>query len=152
MHDVSRTFHVRWSDVDANGHARNTSYSEYATDVRVSLFAASGFDWARFQAAGIGPVILREDIEYLRETMLGEALRVDMHVVAASPDGARWRIRHDVVKESGEQAARLTVTGGWLDLQARRLVVPPPDLQALLRSVPRAEPFEELPRLRRPPG
>jgi acyl-CoA thioester hydrolase len=39
----------------------------------------------------------------------------------------------------------VTTTGGWLDLSRRKLAAPPESLAAALRSLPRAEPFEELP-------
>jgi 8-oxo-dGTP pyrophosphatase MutT (NUDIX family) len=36
-------------------------------------------------------------------------------------------------------------TGGWLDLRARKLVAPPPELLAIFAQVPRAPEFVELP-------
>jgi acyl-CoA thioester hydrolase len=38
----------------------------------------------------------------------------------------------------------VTSTGGWLDLAARRLVSPPPALAEALRSLSRADDFQEL--------
>ena len=144
-----RRFTVRWSDVDGNGHLRNTAYSDFCSDTRMALLTAGGFGWDRFQAAGYGPVILREVIEYLREGKMAEAIRVDVVVAGLSPDVARWVFRHRMWRESGEEMARVEARGGWLDLATRRLVVPPPDLAEVLRAAPRGEPFEELPPLRR---
>jgi acyl-CoA thioester hydrolase len=36
-------------------------------------------------------------------------------------------------------------TGGWLDLRARKLVVPPPPLVDAMRLVPHAPGFVEMP-------
>src|SRR5512136_61226 len=67
-----RRFTVRWADVDANGHLRNTAYSELCSDTRIALLAAGGYGWERFRAEGFGPVLLRESLEYLREGKMGE--------------------------------------------------------------------------------
>jgi acyl-CoA thioester hydrolase len=42
-------------------------------------------------------------------------------------------------------AARVTSTGGWLDLKARRLIAPPVALLAALRLLARTEDFAALP-------
>ncbi len=147
-----RSFQLRWSDADANGHVRHTVYPELGAEARLAWLAEVGYDWRRFQEIGLGPVLLREEIEYRREVGLGEQVEVDLEVLALSPDGGRWRIRHTVSRASGEVAARVVVTGGWLDLAKRKLVVAPEALLAVLRDGPRAAEFEELPLLRRDGG
>ena len=147
MH-LTREFQIRWSDADANGHVRHTVYPELGVEARLAWLAEAGFSWNRFEESGIGPVLLREEIEYLREVALGERVSVDLEMLALSPDGGRLKIRHTIATASGESAARVVVTGGWLDLARRRLVVAPEALLAILRSAPRGEGFEELPPLR----
>jgi acyl-CoA thioester hydrolase len=143
------TFPVRWSDTDANGHVRHTVFAEMGVEARMSWLDRAGFGWAWFEEHGFGPVLLEERMEYLRELLIGETVTVDLEICAASPDGGRWRMRHLVTRKGGETAARLTCFGGWIDMQARRLIVPPPDLLAFLTSAPRSADFEELPPLRR---
>jgi acyl-CoA thioester hydrolase len=145
----SRTFKLRWSDADANGHVRHTVYPELGAEVRLAWLAEGGFDWRRFREAGLGPVLLREEIDYLREVRLGEEVTVDLEALGISPDGGRWRLRHQVRTIGGELAARVVVSGGWLDLDARRLAVAPAALLVVLRGAPRAAEYEELPPLRR---
>ncbi len=43
----------------------------------------------------------------------------------------------------------MLVLGGWIDLEARRLVVAPPSLLEVLRAAPRAADYADLPPLRR---
>ena len=145
----SRTFQLRWSDADANGHVRHTVYPELGAEIRLAWLAEGGFDWRRFEASGIGPVLLREEIDYLREVSLGEPVAVDLEALALSADGGRWKLRHTILKADGEAAARVVVLGGWLDLARRKLAVAPDALLAILRDAPRAAGFEELPPLRR---
>jgi acyl-CoA thioester hydrolase len=38
-----KRFEVRWTDLDMNRHMRNTAYSEYCIDVRVSFLQEHGF-------------------------------------------------------------------------------------------------------------
>jgi len=151
MGKFSRKFELRWSDADANGHIRHTVYAELGAEVRMAFLREAGFDWKAFTAAGIGPVLLREELQYFREIALGEDVVIDVVAAALSPDGARWILRHEVQKDGGERAGRVVVTGGWIDLAARRLTVPPEALTRHMASLERADDFRELPPLGRGP-
>jgi acyl-CoA thioester hydrolase len=144
MEHFARSFIVRWADCDANGHLRNTCYSEYAIEVRMAFLAQHGFGLAEFKRHGVGPVLLREEIDYLRECHMGEELTVDFTVLGRSADDSRFKIAHQLWKPGGKKAARLVVHGGWLDMTARRLRPPPPELKAIWDQVERVEPFEVL--------
>lgn len=146
MAPFSRSFVVRWSDCDANGHLRNTCYSEYAIEVRMAFLAQHRFGLPEFRRAGVGPVLLREEVDYLRECHMGEEIAVDFAWVGRSADDARFKIVHELWKPGGKQAARLVVHGGWLDLSTRRLRPPPPELQAVWTQVPHGD-LELLPPL-----
>jgi acyl-CoA thioester hydrolase len=145
----TRRFVVRWSDVDPNGHLRNTAYSEYANDTRVGLLASLGYDWPRFQFLHLGPVLFREEIEYRREAAMGEEVLVDAHVAGLAPDVSRWSIRHRLWRADGTEMAQVTVVASWIDLETRRVTAPPQDLAEAFRRLPRGEPFAELPAIRR---
>jgi acyl-CoA thioester hydrolase len=140
----ARTFTVRWADCDANGHVRNTCYSELAIEVRMAFLTEHGFGFGELVRHGVGPVLLREEIDYLRECHLGEALKVDFTSLGLSEDGTRFKLGHDVWKPDGRQAARLVIHGGWMDMKARRLAPPPPALRQIMEQVERAEGFETL--------
>jgi acyl-CoA thioester hydrolase len=149
MTPFSRTYELRWSDADANGHIRHTVYAELGAEVRMAFLREGGIDWKAFARFGIGPVLLREELDYLREVHLGESVSVDLAVSGLSPDGGRWVFRHHVSRADGVLAARVTVTGGWIDLAARRLAVPPEPLASLMSSAARTDDFRELPALKR---
>jgi acyl-CoA thioester hydrolase len=151
MDRYAKTFTVRWADCDVNGHMRNTAYSEYAIDVRVAYLAEHGFGIDRMLEAGFGPVIVREEIDYLREVRLGENVRVDVTLLGLSAECGRFRFAHDFEKENGKPCARIVLAGGWLDLRARRLAAPPDALAQVLRAMPRGDGYGELPPLRAPP-
>jgi acyl-CoA thioester hydrolase len=141
----AKSYIVRWSDCDANGHLRNTGYSEYAIEVRLAYLAEHGFGLAEMRQQGIGPVLLREEIDYLRECHLGEELTCTFTVLGLSPDGARFKVAHELWKQNGKQAARIVLQGGWLDTKLRRLSAPPDALREAFEKAPRGGPFETLP-------
>ncbi|HSN13530.1 MAG TPA: thioesterase family protein [Anaeromyxobacteraceae bacterium] len=149
MKTFSRTFHVRWADCDVNGHMRNTAYSEYAIDLRMAFLEHAGFPFERFSALGLGPMLLREEIDYVRELKLGDAMSVELRQLGLSPDGIRFRFEHDFTRADGKRAARIVIEGGWVDLRHRKLAAPPEELRHAFEALPKAEGWAELPSRRR---
>jgi acyl-CoA thioester hydrolase len=140
----SKGLYVGWGDLDANGHMRNTAYLDKAADVRMYYFAEHGFPSREFARLAIGPVVRRDEIEYYRELRLLDPVTVTLQVEALSAEGARFVLRNEFWRDD-RLVARVTTTGGWLDLAARTLVRPPETLRALLETAPRIDDFRELP-------
>ena len=145
MDRYTKTFTVRWADCDVNGHMRNTAYSEYGIDIRIGFLTEHGFGFDQFIETGFGPVILREEIDYLRELKLGEQVEMDFKHLGVSADGSRFRLQHDFTKANGKPAARIVLDGGWMDMRIRRLAPPPAALARAFGQAPRAEGYAELP-------
>lgn len=124
---------------------KNTAYLDLAANVRVAYLAAAGFTIESFARMLFGPVIRREELEYLREPRLMEPVRVTLVLAGLSEDGSEFRLRNEFWSESGTLVARLTSVGGWIDLRIRRPVTPPPALAAALGALDRAPDFECLP-------
>lgn len=141
---TTHTTSVRWADVDANGHARNTSYSEYGTDARLMHLASHGFTVARLHQLRLGPVVFNESLTYRRELSLGDEVTVSVELAALSASGHRWTLHHEISRRS-ELAASIRLTGGWLSLDTRRLIIPPAELGAALATLARTDDFAEIP-------
>ncbi len=139
MPPYEKTFEVRWADLDPNRHLRHTAFSDYATHVRFSYLAENGFGAEVFEAQQFGPVIFRETAEYRAEVVMGDRIHVDFTVGEISRSGRRWTVHHTVRKDDGTVAAFLTLEGGWLDLERRRLRTPPDELFVLLERLPRRD-------------
>lgn len=141
-------FEVTWSDLDLYHHMRNTAYSDYATHVRFSFFAENGFPFSRFSEIGVAPVIFKEALEFRREVRLRERVVFTLKVSGLAPDCSRWRLHHDVFREDGAgervPAAKLMLEGAWMDLAARRVANPPPEVAEVFGLLPRTGDFEEL--------
>lgn len=136
---------VRWADLDGNNHMANTAFLDACVDVRLGFFEANGFPRTELARLGIGPVVRRDELDYHRELRLGDEYQVELELVACADDGSRFRLRNTFRLPDGRVAAVVTSHGGWLDLEARRLIAPPSGLLAALRSMPRADDFEVLP-------
>ena len=141
----SKQFLAGWGMMDFNGHLANTAYLDLAADVRMSFFHEQGFPPTELRRLAIGPVIRKEELEYFREVGLHEIVTVTHAILAMSADGSRYVIENEIWSPRGERAAVVRSTGGWLDLRARKLVAPPPELTRALANVPRAPGFVELP-------
>lgn len=139
-----KTFHVGWANVDFNGHLGNTSFMDLAVDVRMFFFAENGFSIAEFQRQRFGPVIFKDEIEYYKEMYLLDQIRITFQGAALSKDASRFKIRNEFFREDGKLAARLNTNGGWLDLDKRKLIVPPQNLADAMQSLARTEDFEVL--------
>jgi acyl-CoA thioester hydrolase len=142
--DFSRTYEVKWSEVDPNGHIRHTAYGDYAVDVRFHFLADNGFHLAKIREIGIGPVILREENRYLKEVVMGDAITINIKLGGISPDGSHWIFQHEILKTNGKKAAVLRVEGGWMDLNRRKLTTPPREFLDLADEMDRTEDFAEL--------
>ncbi|MDJ0364183.1 thioesterase family protein [Hymenobacter sp. H14-R3] len=123
---------VRWAELDPNGHMRHSAYADFAADQRVQWLATIGYDIRRFGELRLGPILFREETKFLKELHGGERTRVEGRVTAAAPDGSRWTILHTIYKADGRVAATVEVDGAWLDLDRRKLTVPPTDLAQAL--------------------
>jgi acyl-CoA thioester hydrolase len=134
--DNSVTYRVRWADMDPNGHMRHSAYADYGADQRIALLARAGFDLRRFAQLRLGPILFREETKFLKEVSIGEEIRVDSRLGSLSDDGGRWTIVHTLYKADGRVAATITVDGAWLDLDRRKLTVPPADLAETMRTLP----------------
>jgi len=140
-----RTLLAGWADMDFNAHMRNSAFLDKCSDVRMAYFSDHGFSADEFFRLRIGPVVKKDELEYVREVRLMESLRVTLACAGLAPDCSRFRLRNEIWREDGQLAARVTSIGGWLDLSARKLIVPPRDVAAAMTSMTQTADFEVLP-------
>lgn len=139
-----RTLYAGWGDMDYNAHMRNTAYLDKAVDLRMMYFAEHGLTMAEFMRLKVGPVVMKDEVEYFREARLLDPLRVTLCLAGLSEDASRMLLRNEFFR-GDTRIARVTSAGGWMDLAARKLIAPPEPLLAVMRALPRAEDFALLP-------
>ena len=131
----AQPYTVRWSDLDANGHMKNTAYVECGMQVRLAFFAENGFPFSEFQKQRFGPVIFREEITYFKEIHMLETIRTTFHFSKLSDDGGRFTLKNILLKEGDVKAAELITDGAWFDLGTRKLIPPPAKLLEIMRLI-----------------
>lgn len=142
--EFSRIFEVRWGDIDANNHLRNTAYSEFGSDMRFALLTSVELTLERLHEMRMGPVLFSEHLQYFRELRLGEKAKVTGEMLGASADGRKWKFRHRIFREDGTESALIEVAGAWMNLDARKIAVPPPEMKTALDRLPRSIDFQIL--------
>ena len=140
----TKSFEVQWALLDANGHMANTGYMQLSIDCRFAYFESQGFAPAQFQTHRVGPVVRKDELEYYRELRLLDKVSVSLVLAAVAPDASRFVLRNEIRRADGELAARITSSGGWLDLDKRRLRVPPEKLARALLGLDRTADFSPL--------
>jgi acyl-CoA thioester hydrolase len=148
----SKTLYAGWGDMDFNSHMKNTAYLDKAADVRQMFLMEHGFPAEEFSRLRIGPVVMKDEVEYFKEVGLQEKIVVNYALAGHAPDGSRFLLRHEIFRADGKRSARVTSAGGWLDLAERKLIVPPPALLAAMNSLERTSDFVELPSSIKPRG
>jgi acyl-CoA thioester hydrolase len=149
MIEYSRTYEIRWSDLDANRHVNYSAYIDAAGDLRYRFFTEHDFPPEKFMELGIGPVYTTIHAEFFREVLVGETITITYALSGLSPSGGRWKVHHQILKSNGKKAVTLDIEGAILDLSTRKPVLPSPELFETFQLIPRAESFETLAEIRR---
>jgi len=140
-----KTLYAGWGDMDFNSHMKNTAYLDKAADVRLMFMIENGFPMEEFLRLRMGPVIMKDEVEYFKEVGLQQAITVTYALAGHAPDGSRFLFRNEIFRTDGKLSARVTSGGGWMDLDKRKLVAPPPALLAAMNSLTKTSDFVVLP-------
>jgi acyl-CoA thioester hydrolase len=149
MNEYSRTYEIRWSDLDANNHVNYSTYIDAAGDLRYRFFTEHGFPPSRFAQLGVGPTYTSIRAEFLREVRMGETVTINFALAGLSAQGGRWKVHHDILKPNGKKAVTLELEGMILDLVTRKATLPTHELLETFHLIPRTAEFDVLPELRR---
>jgi acyl-CoA thioester hydrolase len=139
-----RSFIAGWGDMDFNSHMRNTAFLDKSGDLRLMFFASCGFPISEFQRLRLGPLAMKDELEYRREFNLHDEVRATLKLAGLRDDGSRVMWRNDFYR-GDTLAAQVTTLSGWLDLGQRTLVPPPLALLDAIRDLPHSDDFTVLP-------
>lgn len=132
---------VRWADVDQNRHVRHSAYYDYGAHVRVACLTEAGYDAERMGREGIGPILFHEECSFLKEIKSNDVVRVNLLRGDLHPEGLKFTLHHEFFNSAGEKLAHITVKGAWMNLERRRLCVPPQDLKKAFESLDQGKAF-----------
>lgn len=137
-------FVTRWADFDANVHMRHTAYNDYAAEVRLRYFKANDITKINFGKEKIGPILFEENTKFLKEIHLGENITANMKIIGLSNQGERWKIQHEIFNEASVLSAVITVYGAWLDLEKRKLAIPPAKFHKIFTELEKTDNYEDI--------
>ena len=131
--------------MDFNSHMKNTAYLDKVADVRQMHLIENGFSMEEFLRLRIGPVVMKDEVEYFKEVGLQQQITVTYAMAGHAEDGSRFLLRHEIFRPDGKLSARVTSAGGWLNLMERKLIAPPPALLNAMNSLEKTGDFIVLP-------
>lgn len=133
-----KAFEIRWGDLDPNRHVANTSFSAFFNETRMWFLAQEGFTQASFEKYEMGPIVVAEEFYYLKEVMPNEKVHTDIELLGNTENYKFIKFAHSLYNEAGKQAAYSEVLFTWLDLKARKIIIPPQEVLEILENMPKA--------------
>ncbi|MGB7529651.1 acyl-CoA thioesterase [Sphingobacterium cellulitidis] len=135
---------VLWSQIDANVHLRHSAYADFCAQARSNMLNQLGLSLEEFNKRKIGPILFREELNYLREIGLDERIKVSVVITKFNSLNSRFSFRHEIYKENGVKAAVVVVDGAWMNIIERKLTNIPDEWKEIVRNIPKSEDYTEI--------
>lgn len=139
MNKFESNIEIRWSDVDQNRHVRHSAYYDYGAHCRIRFFKAIGLDSDKMNTIQLGPIIFKESCSFIKELHLDDCVKINVLRGNVSIDGSKWELHHEIRNEEGHKCAHLSLSGAWMNLVLRKLVIPPKFILDALLALPKGK-------------
>lgn len=138
--EFQKKIDIRWSDLDPVGHLKHSVYYDLGASMRMEMLESIGLGVHTMRKMGFGPVLFKECCTFRREIRSGDNVHLNFRLLGLTEDLGRFAFRHEFYK--GETfCARLEVIGAWIDLDKRKLTLPPKEFESKMNLLPLAEDF-----------
>jgi acyl-CoA thioester hydrolase len=134
MELYTKSFEIRWADLDPNYHVLHSRYYDFGAFCRMSFFVEHGLTPQLMMQHNIGPVLLREECSFKKEIAFGDKLHINLKIDKHSPNFSRWSMSHEVFK-GDVLAAKIFIDGAWIDTVKRKLASPPPAITEIFLRI-----------------
>jgi acyl-CoA thioester hydrolase len=141
MIEYSKTFELRWADIDANQHVMHSKYYELGAHTRMSFIIEHGMTLELMNTLKVGLILFREECVFRKEILAGEVVLVNVLLTKSRKDGSRWSVKHEIKKADGSVAAVMHADLAWMDILDRKLIAPA-EAKKLVELFPKAHDFE----------
>jgi len=129
MHET--TLRVRSTQVDQLGHLNNAAFLEIFEWARWEWAEDGGAGFRRLMAdRGIGPVVVRAEVDFRREVRFHEHVRILTRLEAC--DSRKGIIAQQMLRADGQVAAEASFTFVIIHLAERRVVEMPDEVRGLI--------------------
>lgn len=112
------------SHLDSFGHVNNAAYLTLFEQVRWEWISSQGVGLDYVKKNQIGPVILELNLEFKKELLCREKIKVESRFIAMK-NALVMELEQKMFKPNGDLATRLLLKVGVMDMQARKLIRPP---------------------------
>ena len=136
---ITKTFEVRWADVDPNLHMKSISFFEYATHTRFAFLESEGVGISYFNKQGIGPILFDERVTFFKELRVQQSFTVNTLLVYQSDSGHKWHMTHEFKNEKGKVCAIVSVKGAWFSIADRKIQPPPSEVTEAFKKLEKGE-------------
>lgn len=109
--------------LDVFGHVNHAKYLELYEQARWDWMASYNLSLKDIHHLQVGPVILNVNLDYRREVLARQTIRIYTRV--ADYQKKIFTLAQEMRLPNDEVASTLKITGGMMDLKARKLVMPP---------------------------
>lgn len=110
--------------LDTFGHMNNAMYLTLFEQARWDLITSNHYGLKKIQETGLGPVILKIDIRFLKELRLRDKIIIETHFI--SYEKKIGKLLQKMVR-GNEECATAEITFGLFNMKERKLVLPTPE-------------------------
>jgi acyl-CoA thioester hydrolase len=140
--EYKKPAHIRWADLDPNYHVKHSAFYDLAAQFRTEFLQSQGMSIDFFQQSKMNPVLLREEGVFRKEIRYGQEIFLKFELKGLSQDYSKYSIQTSFLRADDTLCATVTVFGGWLDIQTRKLVIPPQFIIDTIDKMPKHSEFE----------
>lgn len=141
MDEFKLDIQLRWADLDPNFHIRHAVYYDWGAVCRIEFLGKYDLNASSLQQLEIGPILFREECLFKKEIRSGDIITIDLQLSKAKRNFSRWSIQHTIRKNGDTIAAIVTVDGAWINTVARKLAIPPLNVEKAFLAMPTTENF-----------
>ena len=127
---------VRSSHIDMFGHVNNARYVEFLEWGRLQMTQDLRIDFMGMVAAGIGPAVVRLEVNYRKESSMGDILIIDTQAVELKNNKVGIIKQTITNKKSGKLICDAVVTFVMFDLKQRKSVPMPDSMKKIFPKIP----------------
>lgn len=120
----SYTLTILEGHLDTFGHVNHAIYLELLEEARWDLITNNGYGLKDIQKTGQGPVILEAKIEYKRELLLRQKIRIQTELLSYNKKIAV--LQQCMYNEADLLCARAEIKFGLFDTKRRKIISPTP--------------------------
>ncbi|MBF0205310.1 MAG: acyl-CoA thioesterase [Oligoflexia bacterium] len=121
--------------LDTLGHVNNATYLQILEEARWDFITCRGFGLNVVQERGLAPIILELQVKYRREVRNRQLIWVESQCHHHEDGKIRIYVEQKIFGEAhgpGRPTTEASFVMGTIDLQRRKIVIPPPEfMQAM---------------------